>query len=75
MKKTIKNKLRESLVNEYDPFFEIPNTKKDKWRMLEEDLQAVIEKNAPNFAEYEGDSYSVINAVYNVLGEMFPERK
>jgi hypothetical protein len=71
MKKDIKNKLRESLINEYDPFFQIPNKKSNKWDELETDVteavKAIVAKHENNFE----DSYAVIDGIYQILDNMF----
>lgn len=78
MKNFIKNKLQDSLE-----YYGAKNTEPsnsniklgvkegfDKFSALEADLKAVMNKHQENFAEYEGDSYGVIDAMYQIMEKM-----
>lgn len=43
----------------------------DKYGELEMDLRAVMDKHRNNFAQYEGDSYGIIDAMHQVMEGMF----
>jgi len=79
MKDFIKKRIREDLE-----YYHVGNAKpeSDKYKMgieedidkygaLEGDLRMLMDKHQINFAEYEGDSYSIIDAVNRVMDEMF----
>jgi len=79
MKDFIKNKLQESLE-----YYGVDNAepKSDEYKMgmqegmdkyadLEQDLRQVMAKHQANFAEYEGDSYGIIDAMHKVMDGMF----
>lgn len=43
----------------------------DKYGELEMDLRQIMQKHQANFAEYEGDSYGIIDAMHQVMDGMF----
>ena len=43
----------------------------DKYSTLEMDLRDLISRHQPNFSEYEGDTYGIIDAVQQVMDGMF----
>ena len=78
MKDFIKKRLKEDLeyahvdnaAPEQDEFKIGLKEQDDRYSALAQDIKMLIKKHGPSFAEYEGDSYGVINAFERVFSDM-----
>ena len=43
----------------------------DKFGALEMDLRQIMQKHQNNFAQYDGDSYGIVDAMHQVMDGMF----
>lgn len=79
MKDFIKNRLKEDLgyfgVNdsspESDQFKMGVKEGVDKYAALEMDLRELMSKHQPRFQNYDGDSYGIIDALHEIMEDMF----